>query len=76
MGHEQQLPHTANVARTPSLQGLSSPMQLVKALVWFWINDETLVLASILSVCRINKVGTCQVMEQVMIMVVMVMTTR
>ena len=48
----------------------------VKALVWFWIIDETLVLTSILSVCRLNEVGTCQVMEQVMIMVVMVMTTR
>ena len=46
---------------------------LVKALVWFWIIDETLVLTSILSVCRLNEVGTCQVMEQVMIMV---MTTR
>ena len=48
----------------------------VKALVWFWIIDETLVLTSILSVCRLNEVGTCQVMEQVMIMVMMVMTTR
>ena len=45
----------------------------VKALVWFWIIDETLVLTSILSVCRLNEVGTYQVMEQVMIMV---MTTR
>ena len=49
---------------------------LVKALVWFWIIDETLVLTSILSMCRFNEVGTCQVMEQVMIMVIMVMTTR
>jgi len=48
----------------------------VKALVWFWIIDETLVLTSILSVCRLNEVGTCHVMEQVMIMVMMVMTTR
>jgi len=48
----------------------------VKALVWFWIIDETLVLTSILSVCRLNEVRTCQVMEQVMIMVMMVMTTR
>jgi hypothetical protein len=48
----------------------------LKALVWFWIIDETLVLTSILSVCRLNEVGTCQVMEQVMIMVMMVMTTR
>jgi len=48
---------------------------MVKALVWFWIIDETLVLTSILSVCRLNEVGTCQVMEQVMIMVMMVMTT-
>jgi len=47
----------------------------VKALVWFWIIDETLILTSILSVCRFNEVGTCQVMEQVMIMVMMVMTT-
>jgi len=31
----------------------------VKALVWFWIIDETLVLTSILSVCRLNEVGTC-----------------
>ena len=49
---------------------------LLKALAWFWIIDETLVLTSILSVCRLNEVGTCQVMEQVMIMVMMVMTTR
>jgi len=35
----------------------------LKALVWFWIIDETLVLTSILSVCRLNEVGTCQVME-------------
>ena len=49
---------------------------LLKALVWFWIIDETLVLTSMLSVCRLNEVGTCQVMEQVMIMVTMVMTTR
>jgi len=48
----------------------------LKALVWFWIIDETLVLTSLLSVCRLNEVGTCQVMEQVMIMVMMVMTTR
>ena len=34
----------------------------LKALVWFWIIDETLVLTSILSVCRVNEVGTCQVM--------------
>ena len=46
------------------------------ALVWFWIIDETLVLTPILSVCGLNEVGTCQVMEQVMIMVMMVMTTR
>ena len=39
-------------------------------------NDETLVLTSILSVCRLNEVGTCQVMKQVMIMVMKVMTTR
>ena len=50
--------------------------KLLKALVWFWIIDEPLVLISILSVCRLNEVGTCQVMEQVMIMVMMVMTTR
>ena len=50
------------------------PKKGVKALVWFWIIDETLVLTSMLSVCRLNKVGTCQVMEQVMIMVMMVMT--
>ena len=49
---------------------------LLKALVWFWIIDETLALTSILSVCRLNEVSTCQVMEQVMIMVMMVMTTR
>ena len=44
----------------------------LKALVWFWIIDETLILTSILSVCRLNEVGTCQVM----IMVMMVTTTR
>jgi len=31
----------------------------VKALVWFWIIDETLVLTSILSVFRLNEVGPC-----------------
>ena len=51
----------------PSLKGS------LKALVWFWIIDETLVLTSMLSVCRHNEVGTCQVLEQEMIMV---MTTR
>ena len=49
---------------------------LMKALVRFWIINETLVLTSILSVCRLNEVGTCQVREQVMIMVIMVMITR
>jgi len=49
---------------------------LMKALVWFWIIDETLVLTSILSVSRLNEVGTCQVMEQEMVMVKIVMTTR
>ena len=48
----------------------------VKALVWFWIIDETLVLTSMLSVCGLNEVGTCQVMVQVMIMVMVTMTTR
>ena len=51
-------------------------MDQLKALVWFWIIDETLVLTSMLSMCRLNEVGTCQVLEQVMIMVMMVMTTR
>jgi len=50
-----------------------SPWARLKALVWFWIIDETLVLTSMLSVCRLNEVGTCQVLEQEMIMV---MTTR
>ena len=50
--------------------------EAVKALVWFWIIDETLVLTSILSVCRLNEVGTCQAMEQMMIMVMIVMITR
>ena len=50
--------------------------KMMKVLVWFWIIDETLMLTSILSVCRLNEVGTCQVLEQVMIMVMMVMTTR
>ena len=48
----------------------------VKALVWFWIIDETLVLTSMLSMYRLNEVDTCQVLEQVMIMVMMVMTTE
>ena len=48
----------------------------MKALVWFWIIDETLVLTSMLSMGRLNEVGTCQVVEQVMIMVMMFMTTR
>ena len=34
------------------------------------------VLTSMLSVCRLDKVGTCQVMEQEMIMVMVVMTKR
>ena len=33
----------------------------MKVLVWFWIIDEALVLISILSLCRLNEVGTCQV---------------
>jgi len=37
------------------------------------IQSPSLVLDS---VCRLNEVGTCQVIEQVMIMVMMVMTTR
>jgi len=48
----------------------------LKVLVWFWIIDETLVLTSILSVCRLNEVSTCQVMEQEMIVVIIMMTTR
>ena len=48
----------------------------LKALVWFWIIDDTLVLTSMISMCRLNEVGTCQVMEQVLIMVIMVLTTR
>ena len=55
---------------------MSARTASMKALVWFWIIDETLVLTSLLSVCRVNEVGTCQVMEQVMIMVMMMMTTR
>ena len=47
--------------------------KVVKALVWFWIIDETLVLTSILSVSRLNVVGTCQLMEQEMIMTMMIM---
>ena len=58
---------------TAAMRGTSARL---KALVWFWIIDETLVLTSMLSVCRLNEVGTCQVIEQVMIMVMMVMTTR
>ena len=53
-----------------------SVVEQLKALVWFWIIDETLVLTSILSMCRLKEVGTCQVMEQEMIMMMMVMTTR
>jgi hypothetical protein len=34
----------------------SLPPERVKALVWFWIIDETLLLTSILSVCRLNEV--------------------
>jgi len=34
------------------------------------------VLTSMLSVCRLDEVGTCQVMEQEMIIVIMVMTTK
>jgi hypothetical protein len=53
--------------------------RLLKALVWFWIIDETLVLTYILSECRLNEIDTCQVMEHEMIMVMMMMmmmTTR
>jgi hypothetical protein len=50
--------------------------EVIKVLVWFWIIDETLVLTFMLSVCRLDKVGTCQVMEHLMIMVMIVMTTR
>jgi len=34
------------------------------------------VVTSMLSVCRLDEVGTCQVMKQEMIMVMMVMTIR
>jgi len=61
-------------ARGKWLTGCSG--SALKALVWFWIIDETLVLTSMLRVCRLNEVGTCQVMEQEMIMVMIVMTTR
>ena len=33
-------------------------------------------LTSMLSGCRLDEVGTCQMMEQEMIMVMVVMTTR
>ena len=65
--------HAGGVAVVRSLY--KSSRGGMKALVWFWIIDETLVLTSMLSVCRLNEVGTCQVMEQVMIMVLMVITT-
>ena len=66
--------HTCVHQALSSLDGYL--LDVLKALVWFWIIDETLVLTSMLSVCRLKEVGTCQVMEQVMIMVMMVMTTR
>ena len=37
-----------------------------------WWNPST----NLFTKCRLNEVGTCQVMEQVLIIVVMVMTTR
>jgi len=51
-------------------------LDTLKVLVWFWIIDKTLVLTSMLSMRRLKEVGTCQMMEQVMIIVMMVMTTR
>ena len=60
----------------PLAQRVVTMWEMMKALVWFWIIDETLILTSILSVCRLNEVGTCQVMEQVMIMVMLVMNIR
>ena len=75
------LPARVGAPARPPARSQSAVMQTpawakLKALVCFWIIDETLVLTSMLSVCRLNEVGTCQVMEQVMIMVMMVMTTR
>ena len=67
------LPHLFSVLVVIDLPFCFCRCGPMKALVWFWIIDETLVLTPILSVCRLNEVGTCQVMEQEMIMV---MTTR
>jgi hypothetical protein len=63
-------------ARQARPLGTAAAHDWVKAQVWFWIIDETLVLTSLLSVCRLNEVVTYQVMEQVMIMLLLVMTTR
>ena len=70
------LPPIRAAAQPCAFSVLRYPCSLMKALLWFWIIDKTLVLTSILSVYRLNEVGTYQVMEQVMIMVMMVMTTR
>jgi len=48
----------------------------MKSLVWFWIIDKTQVLTFMLSVCRLDEIGIWQVLEQEMMMVTMVMTTR
>jgi hypothetical protein len=37
---------------------------------------KPIVLTSMLSVCRLDEVGTCQVLEQEMIMIMVAMTTR
>jgi len=37
----------------------------MKTLVWFWIIDETW-STNLYVMCRLDEVGTCQVMEQVM----------
>ena len=74
----QALPHSERGRRggCARLTVVERAAPLVKAIVWFWIIDETLVLTSMLSMCRLNEVGTCQVMKQEMIIVTMVMTSR
>jgi hypothetical protein len=51
--------HKANTLFGIALRAPVPPKYMVRALVWFWIIDETLVLTSILSVCRLNGARGC-----------------
>ena len=56
------------------MEGLPKSQRFDTILVW--ITDETQSTNLYVNVCRLDKVSTYQVIEQEMIMVMIVMTTR